>query len=85
MDNDDQNFEYKHYKLNNVKHVVNDKHDMYNNRMMNREDFEQILFLVVELMGNNFRLLNKEKSLGLVFRKTLRIYKSVRILFSFSV
>jgi hypothetical protein len=52
---------------------------------MNREDFEQILFLVVELMGNNFRLLNKEKSLGLVFRKTLRIYKSVRILFSFSV
>jgi hypothetical protein len=77
MDNDDQNFEYKHYKLNNVKHVVNDKHDMYNNMMMNREDFEQILFSVVELMGNNFRFLNKEKSFGLIFRKTLRIYKSV--------
>ncbi len=54
MDNDDQNFEYKHYKLNNVKHVVNDRLDMYNNKMMNRENFEQELYMVVELMENNF-------------------------------
>ncbi len=54
MDNDDQNFEHKHYKLNNVKHVVNDKLDMCNNKMMNMEYFEQELFVVEELMENNF-------------------------------
>ncbi len=55
MDNDDRNFEHKHYKLNNVKHVVNDKLDMYNNKMRNMENFEQELFVVVELTENNSR------------------------------
>jgi hypothetical protein len=39
MDNDDHDFVHKHYKLNNVKHVVNDKFDMYNNRMNNVQHF----------------------------------------------
>ncbi len=54
MDNDDQNFEYKHYKLNNVKHVVNDKLDMYNNKLKNMANFEPKSFVVEELLENNF-------------------------------
>jgi hypothetical protein len=54
MDNDDRNFEHKHYKLNNVKHVVNDKFDMYNNKEMHMENFLHILLAVVELMENIF-------------------------------
>ena len=48
MDNDDQNFVHKHYKLNNVKHVVNDMFDMYNNMKMNMENFLHRLLLVEE-------------------------------------
>jgi hypothetical protein len=53
-DNDDQNFEYKHYISNNGKHVVNDRLDTCNNTKMNMENFEQELFVVAELPGNNF-------------------------------
>ncbi len=39
-DNDDRNFEHKHYILNNGKHVVNDRLDMCNNTRMSMENFE---------------------------------------------
>jgi hypothetical protein len=55
MDNDDQNFEHKHYKLNNVKHVVNDKLDMYNNTPSNMENFLHKLLLLVASMENIFQ------------------------------
>ncbi len=45
--NDDRNFGHKHYKLNNVRHVVNDKCDMYNNKQMDKEDSLQVSLLVV--------------------------------------
>jgi hypothetical protein len=56
MDNDDRNFEHKHYKLNNVKHVVNDKLDMYNNKQMNMKNFSLVSLLVTEQMENTFHL-----------------------------
>ncbi len=56
MDNDDQNYEHKHYTLNNVKHVVNDTFDMYNNTVMYMTYLLQRLLSVLVSMENNYPL-----------------------------
>ena len=50
-DNGDRNSLYKHYMLNNVRRVVNDKGGMYNNTLIYKGNFERVLFAAEELLS----------------------------------